>query len=74
MIAVVPDATTRVLLALLVVEARGDFPDVRSVAHVARRSVAVTHKHLERLRDLDLVSWEYPKRGSLRSRVVARPV
>lgn len=60
------DATTRTLLALLAVYERDGRATVRSVAAAAGRSVGVTHGHLCRLRDAELVEWEPFRYGTLR--------
>lgn len=57
---------TRVLLAVLALQADGLHLSVRSVAARAGLTVQPTHQQLQRLRDVGLVAWEPGRAGTLR--------
>jgi predicted ArsR family transcriptional regulator len=68
----VPLGQTRRAVLVAVTQQRR--PTVRSVADYAGVNIQTAYTHLERLRDLGLVSWEPNHSGTLRSLVELVPV
>lgn len=61
-------------LGVLVAVCTQRHPTVRSVAMYVGRDVETTYRHLERLREVGLVTWDGHKSGTLRPCVRIVPV